>query len=565
MSLGARSSDQDLGDILLAAHLIDEAALTKARRESMRISRPLWRILTRDSLVSEDALFRALRQEVRVPVLAADQLKSVVMPEELRAAMPQDVAQHLGILPLERSTDGRRAVLAMVDPTADITPIWPALSRLGVVEVRRFLVHLGTLRLGLEFFYGLPWQPESADLSAALAQAQAVEVALSRSALTQPMPPPAAAAEAEVESASVIIDPGLQEEFVEMEAPTDPGSAGRPSATSLGRRRSVPPASPAHAAQPPPPRVAPSPLGRRDLSLLPELPASEVLLVDEQPIELDPSALTPEKEPVQEALIKAGEGLAAMLEAELGTRRPEALSRLAQGVAERLGFAPRAVRELMLVTRLYGLLRFALLRRGPLPPPCQDVLGFEAEHPLMTALRELQSVLVDFIRLPTEPDLVPMGARIVLAVIEALALLEKQAPAQQGRDETLEAAPSEAFLTELRARVADTALSGALSQVIELDLPALGIEPGRLEVPPPAEASYKVADKAAPASLLPAEPPAPPSAEPPAPPSAPPGILLLSPLPVSMPGVAWQTGPDASITDEGLLPYTPQDRWPSGF
>lgn len=533
MSLGARSNDQDLGDILLAAHLIDEAALTKARRESMRISRPLWRILTRDSVVSEDALFRALRQEVRVPVLAADQLKSVVMPEELREAMPHDVAQHLGILPLERSTDGRRAVLAMVDPTADITQIWPALSKLGVVEVRRFLVHLGTLRLGLEFFYGLPWQPESAELTAALAQAQAVEAALSRSALTQPMP----AAEAEVESASVIIDPGLQDEFVEMEAPTDPGSARRPSAASLGGRRSVPPASPVRAAQPPPPVVAPAPPERRDLSLLPELSASDILVVDEQPIELDPSALTPEKEPVQEALIKAGEGLAATLEAELGTRRPEALSRLSQGVAERLGFAPRAVRELMLVTRLYGLLRFALLRRGPLPPPCQDVLGFEVAHPLMTALRELQSVLVDFIRLPTEPDLVPMGARIVLAVIEALALLEKRSLAQEGRDETLDAAPSEAFLTELRARVADTALSGALSQVIEMDLPALGIEPGQLDTPP-------------------AAPPAPP---------APACMLLLSPLPLAMPEVAWQTEPDASITDEGLLPYTPQDSWPGGF
>src|SRR5205823_370776 len=111
----------------------------------------------------------------------------------------------------------------------------------------------------------------------------------------------------------------------------------------------------------------------------------------------------PEKEPVQDALLKTCEALLSALQAELGINRPEAFAKLAQAVAERLGFAPSAVRELMLVSRLYGLLRVRLQSAGPLPPARKDMLGFQTEPqlPLMKALAELQTVLVDFIRLPT--------------------------------------------------------------------------------------------------------------------------------------------------------------------
>ena len=75
--------------------------------------------------------------------------------------MPAKTAQRLGMMPLERSTDGRRAGLAMVDPTDDITPLWPALTAAGVSEVRRFLVHLQHPALGPEAFYGVTWLPDS--------------------------------------------------------------------------------------------------------------------------------------------------------------------------------------------------------------------------------------------------------------------------------------------------------------------------------------------------------------------------------------------------------------------
>lgn len=561
MSMGARSHDQDLGDILLAARLIDEAALAQVRRDAQRTGRPLWRLLTRDNLISEDALFKALRQEVRVPVLAADQIKSVEVPDELRGALPPDVAQHLGILPLERSTQGQRAVLAMVDPTSDITPIWPALTKLGIVEVRRFLVHISTLRLGLEFFYGQPWQPEPDDAEGEAAAMRSVQASLARSATTQPIPMPAGAA-----AGSVMVDPGFEAEVAEMDGPTDPNRkavrvdpppppapvmtnepTGPISRSALTPRRttassqSFRPVAAAGSSQSLRPVGGSSsqslrPVGgsskdslppyraRREPSL--ELPSKQILMmVDDPSVANDAKVRVPEGEPVQDAFIKAAEALAQGFETEVRTGRPEALARLAQGVAERLGFAPRAVRELMLVARMFGLLRIVLLRNGPLPRPARGILGFEAKHPLMAALRELQTVFVDFIRLPTEPDLAPMGARIVDAVTAALELA----------DEGFDGADVGA---KLRLRGCDSSIVSALMQTMETDLQALGITPGRPEPIPGAPASPSATTA----------PPRPKTAS---------LVFVGTPRPPVMPDVRWKTTVLATLSDEGLAPYTP--------
>lgn len=613
LSSGARTNDQDLGDILLATHIIEEPALAQARRESKRTGRPLWRLLTRDGQVTEDALFRALRQEVRVPVLAADQLKSVVVPPELREALPHKVAQRLGILPLERSTDGRRAAMAMIDPTADISAMWPTFTALGVTEVRRFLVHPSTLRLGLEFFYGVPWQDEHE-------QAGDVDLAevtpiIPRSAITQPLSAPTAQP-----PASVMVDPRLQDEFARMDGPTDPSARAMrsgggqsepmfslaraaitgevprlvaPGLVSDSKREllsavtprraeassaSLRPVSPSKVPVSAPAIAAAASISgemsayraRREISI-PELQASDIMLDEDQPMKLDPESMMPQSEPVQEALIKVCDLVLATLERELHVKRPEAMSRLAQALGERLGFAPRSVRELMLVTRLYGMLRLRLLRDGALPPARQDLLGYQVDHPLMLALRELQTVMVDFMRLPTEPDMVPMGARIVDAVIIALELLERGV---SGDDLT----------AELRKRTGDHELTMALTQIAETDLQALGIEGGIPEVA--AAALPDAADRAVPPPVAaPAAPavsapvPAAPAAPEPAPatlansartpkhippvtlptPPASPTLLLLAPRPPRMPEVAWKTAPIASFSMDGLESYAPAE------
>jgi hypothetical protein len=588
-----------LGAILLAAHLIDDPTLARVRKECQRTSRPLWRLLTRDGAVSEDAIFKTLRQEVHVPVLAEDQLKSVVMPADLRKALPHAVAQHLGILPLERSTDGRRAVLAMVDPTDDITPLWPALTKLGVIEIRRFLLHIGTLRLGLEFFYGTPWQQDSDDPDEEAATVQAVQALLSGPVAQPPQPHPSRPG---VHDSSVMIDPALQKELAQLDGPTDPnartqplrikqemihaqpsaGPASSPALTPAAASISAPSVAPiaapvaasitapiaipalasitasitgpivvpivasaaAQIAAPvavpvggaPAAAAVPVLVGKREISLL-ELQASDVLMLEESSLQFERPAMLSETEPVQDALLLASEALISAIETELHTKRPESLARLAQAVAERLNFAPRAVRELILITRLYGLLRLCLLRDGALPAPRKDILGFEVKHPLMTALSALQGVLVDFIRLPTEPDLVPMGPRIVSALVGALDLIEKSA------DPTSEELPA-----ALRAELGDNEVTTALTQIIETDLQALGIAADKPEAEP---------IQAPTATVKPAQAPQPaPAAAPEPPPTPAPSVHFLSPKPPVMPGVRWRTGLAASMSAEGLEPYT---------
>lgn len=537
LSNGPRSKDVlDLGDILQSAHLVDSAKLAQLRGEAQKRGRPLWHALTHDEAVTADVLFRALRQEVRVPVLAADQLQAVSVPPELLKAVPAKTAQRLGMMPLERSTDGRRAGLAMVDPTDDITPLWPALTAAGVSEVRRFLVHLSTLRLGLEAFYGVTWLPDSELIEA-------------------PSPPPGRPEKSE---AAIEVDPEpLSEEDEDGASLAELVAAASHSGTGLAPVKSTGPvpkldpaavsgpvrsnASAAHAVSPMPakasgptaaaplhpakPIAAATPLSyrvRREVSL-PELPASDIIMLDESsrplrvpvideasvPAFRTSSLAAAEKEPLGEVLLQIGEAFVAVVDEDTHSTRPGAIARLSQSVAERLGFAPRAVSELKLIARLYGVLRARLRREGPLPPQTKDMLGFDCALPLQTALRTLQSVFVDFMRLPSEPDLIPMGTRIVQAATTAVDLI----------DSGLE---GEALTARVQSLIADSMIAGALIGSLQTDLPALGIDRE-----PPAVVS-------SPAS----------------------GGPLLAPKSPHMPDVSWRTRSVAQLPDEGLTAYS---------
>lgn len=539
MSNGPRSKDfLDLGDILQAAHLVEPAKLAQLRAEAQKRGRPLWHTLTHDEVVTADALFRALRQEVRVPVLAADQLPAVSVPPELLKAVPAKTAQRLGMMPLERSTDGRRAGLAMVDPTDDITPLWPALTAAGVSEVRRFLVHLSTLRLGLEAFYGVAWVAD-AELNEAPSpppgrpEKSEAAIEVEPEPLSEEEEEEDGSSLAELVAAANHSGTGLQP--VKSTGPVpklDPAAVASPVRANASAAHSIgTPAKPTGSAQhtplqPAKPIAAATPLSyrvRREVSL-PELPAADIIMLDEssRPLRVPivdeasvpafraSSAAAAEKEPLAETLLALSEAFVAVVDEDTHSTRPGAIARLSQSIAERLGFAPRAVTELKLIARLYGLLRARLRRAGPLPTATKDMLGFDSVLPLQTALRTLQSVFVDFMHLPTEPDLVPMGTRIVLAASTAVDLIDS------GLTE-------EALISRVQSLIADTMIAGALIGSLQTDLPALGID----REPAPAVSS--------PAS----------------------GSALLAPKGPSMPDVSWRTRSVAQLPDEALTPYSP--------
>ena len=130
---------------------------------------------------------RLLEAQLKLPDLSDDQLDGVVVAPELKQAITAGLAAHLGILPLERSTDGRKAALAMVDPTQDLSTLMPKLASHGVVEVRRFLIRFGTLRLGMDMFYNQAWEPgESAPLVDPVAKPEPSAQCLARLSRMQP-------------------------------------------------------------------------------------------------------------------------------------------------------------------------------------------------------------------------------------------------------------------------------------------------------------------------------------------------------------------------------------------
>lgn len=147
------SHRKDLAAALLEEHAVRPEALERARREQGRSGRPLWAVLLDGGLCSEDAVFLALRRWSGAPALSEERLSGLRVPAELREVVPPELAATEGVLPLERSPDGRRVALAMVDPLAEAGPVRAALSRSGVVEIHRFLLHRGVLRRCLPRLY----------------------------------------------------------------------------------------------------------------------------------------------------------------------------------------------------------------------------------------------------------------------------------------------------------------------------------------------------------------------------------------------------------------------------
>lgn len=356
-----------------------------------------------------------------------------------------------------------------------------------------------------------------------------------------------------------------------------PSAFSGPSAISSPSAQSGPAAAPRTASgtpvRPRPTAAPPLPTGRRPLSApsaarsmtsqpplpsgqspLPELTTADLVLDDDRSgLTLNRSGLrvpTAPSEPslevvndaTHEALISTCEALVTTVERQLQSTAPTTLARLCQGVGDRLGFAPRAVRELMLVARLRGVVRAELQARGPLPPAQPTLLGYQTDSPLVDAARELQKVLVDFMRLPQDEN-EPLGARIIATAALALELYHS-------------GLTDDELLARLRAQAGDTDVVFHVHKALVLDPPPPG----------PAAEVVKDAPAAAPA---PSGTPAAPAAEPASPASPTVGARApaeprsprspLWPLPPRMPEVGWSTVWVAKLTDADLLPYQPPE------
>ncbi|MCS6911805.1 MAG: hypothetical protein RMK29_20795 [Myxococcales bacterium] len=152
--MSPRAHRKDLAAALLEEHAVRPELLERARREHQRSGRPLWALLTESGWCSDDAVFLALRRFSGAPVVTEQRLSGMRAPAELISIIPTALAAAEGVLPLERSADGRRVALAMVDPLAEVPAVHAALAREGVAEIHRFLVHRAVLLRCLPRLYG---------------------------------------------------------------------------------------------------------------------------------------------------------------------------------------------------------------------------------------------------------------------------------------------------------------------------------------------------------------------------------------------------------------------------
>lgn len=101
-----------IGEILIQAGVLDSAGLRAALTEQRRWGGPLGRILVDMKLVSEDALVRALSQQLNFPVVNLDKL--TIAPEVLDL-VSGDLAEQHSIIPF--NVEGKFLDVAMSDPT----------------------------------------------------------------------------------------------------------------------------------------------------------------------------------------------------------------------------------------------------------------------------------------------------------------------------------------------------------------------------------------------------------------------------------------------------------------
>jgi type IV pilus assembly protein PilB len=101
-----------IGEILTQAGVLDSAGLRAALTEQRRWGGPLGRILVDMKLVSEDALVRALSQQLNFPVVNIDKVR---IPAEVLELVSGDLAEQHGIIPF--NLEGKFLDVAMSDPT----------------------------------------------------------------------------------------------------------------------------------------------------------------------------------------------------------------------------------------------------------------------------------------------------------------------------------------------------------------------------------------------------------------------------------------------------------------
>lgn len=469
------SPPKDLVAFLLQEHAIRADLAERVRREHERSGRPQWLLLKESGQCSEDLLFRTLRRWGGVPGVAQERLSGLRIPQELQRVLPRELASALGVLPLMRTSGGKRLDLAMVDPLSEPSALRGVLVRIGVQEIQRFLIHPAVLSRYLPDAYsdtaptrlpghrpgpgGLPLSDRPTDMVAlperriqiaprlaqrgdeqtellpgqrAPARVPARVPPARSAAITQPIPqvPPAPPApSAEPRPASVQIDPALMAEIERLDQ--EPASEAPPLSQEITHVTRRPTAQePFASARTPILPVGPPPAPVSHSAVTPTDPRRAP--VEDTPEETTPPEHRPPAPPppapappapfsaaqyLPQVLLLSVEALVRELEKRLlpaGEPGPTALSQLSRRAARQAGLFQHGAEEIGFLGLLYGAQRLCLRAQGPLPPALEGELGWAGSGGLFTCLHNLQSVLRRMEPTPPEPGADPERAVLPL-------------------------------------------------------------------------------------------------------------------------------------------------------
>lgn len=434
-----RDSRQKLGEMLAARGKLDRAVLLDALRLQRAHGGRLGTCLLELGAVREDDLLHVLSDQLKLPFLEADDLRSI--PDEVVRLVPAKVAVARGAVPVRAS--GTQLTVAMLDPH-DLA----GLDEIAFVSGRRIRPHTALeLRIQevLARSYGIDVPTRFVNLLDRLNRARHMwkeegDSAASDSAFEPGAPPAAAASSSALPSPYPPLPPRPGERPASTASTT---SAAPPLSTTPPPKPPVAPPSPIATPPPavvPPPVVAPPPLptataappppsapaavGPRETTSPPRAPAA--VGVEQSERRLQAPA---DRDDIADALIeflrpRVDIGLVMMI-------RPRvAAGWRAHGVVDREVAEMRI--DLAEPSLVHALRDGAPLHRGPLPPlrgnePLRALLGDGIVDllalPLRVRDRVVAVVLAASRRSPLAVELVEDLQRLAARASSALELL----------------------------------------------------------------------------------------------------------------------------------------------
>ncbi len=103
-----------LGELLVAAGVLDEARLTKALAEQRKWGGRLGRTLVELGFVDEVTMCAALSRQLQLPAI---DLANASLPGNVTQFLPVDVCERYGVMPVSADRERRQLRIATSDPT----------------------------------------------------------------------------------------------------------------------------------------------------------------------------------------------------------------------------------------------------------------------------------------------------------------------------------------------------------------------------------------------------------------------------------------------------------------